>query len=132
VGRTARSNDDGIAQVRDAVSACGYRVVAVPVEGCLHLKSAVTVVGPGLLLVQPAWVDPAAFDPAFERVEVDPSEAFAANALRIGARVLVAGAFARTRRRLEARGIDVLAVDVSELGKAEGAVTCCSLLVEVS
>jgi dimethylargininase len=38
-------------------------------------------------------------------------------------------AYPRTRERLDARGLAVRAVDVSELAKAEGAVTCCSLIV---
>jgi dimethylargininase len=38
--------------------------------------------------------------------------------------------FPRTRQRLVDAGIDVLPVDVSELQKAEGAVTCCSLVFD--
>ena len=33
-----------------------------------------------------------------------------------------------TRKRLEKLGIPLAIVDVSELAKAEGAVTCCSIL----
>jgi dimethylargininase len=130
VGRSARTNDHGIAQLTAVLAPYGYRVVMVAVTGCLHLKSAVTPVGEGMVLVQPAWVDPAAFDAALERIEVDPGEAFGANALRIAERVIVADGFPRTRRRLEQRGLDVHAVALSELAKAEGAVTCCSLIVD--
>ena len=44
--------------------------------------------------------------------------------------VLVAEGFPRTRARLEKRGLQVVTVDLSELAKAEGAITCCSLLIE--
>ena len=130
VGRTARTNAEGAAQLRDAVAPFGYGVVVVPVEGCLHLKSAVTVAAPGVLLVQPAWVPPAGFDPALDQVHVDPSEPHAANVLLVRGTVIQPAGFPRTRGRLEARGIRTEVVDVSELAKAEGAVTCCSLLVE--
>jgi len=129
-GRTARTNGEGISRLAEAVAAFGYRVVEVPVEGCLHLKSAVTLAADGLLLVQPEWVSPAAFDPALERLEVDPSEPYAANVLRVKGTVIMPAAFPRTLERLESRGIRVTTVDVSELAKAEGAVTCCSLIVE--
>jgi dimethylargininase len=130
VGRSARTSAAGAEQLAARVAPHGYGVVAVPLEGCLHLKSAATLVAPGVLLVQPAWVAADAFDPALERVAVDPAEPFAANALRIGPHVVHPAAFPRTRERLEARGIAVRPVDLSELAKAEGAVTCCSLVLE--
>jgi dimethylargininase len=129
VGRTARTNAEGVAFLEAAVAPLGYRVVVVPVSGCLHLKSAVTAAGESLLLVQPRWVPPGAFGPELERVHVDPAEPGAANVLRVRGSVIQPSVFPRTRERLEARGIAVTTVDVSELAKAEGAVTCCSLIL---
>lgn len=130
IGRTARTNGEGIARLAEVVAPFGYGVVEVPVEGCLHLKSAVTLAADGLLLVQAGWVSPAAFDPALEQLEVDPGEPYAANVLRVRETLIMPAAFPRTRERLESRGLRVTTVDVSELAKAEGAVTCCSLIVE--
>jgi len=42
--------------------------------------------------------------------------------------VIYPASFPKTRERLEAAGIAVRVLDVSELQKAEGAVTCCSLI----
>jgi dimethylargininase len=131
VGESARSNAAGIAQLRELLAGYGYRVQGVPTRDCLHLKSAVTQVADDALLVQPAWVDPAVFTAAergLRLIEVDPDEAHAANALRVDRSVIHPDCFPRTGRRLAEAGIDVVAVDVSELQKAEGAVTCCSLL----
>lgn len=128
VGRSARSNDEGIEQLRTLLAPFGYRVHAVVTHGCLHLKSAVTVVADDTLLVQPAWVDVAQFA-GYRLIEVDPAEEHAANALRIGDGVIHPLCFPRTRARLEQAGIDVTTVDVSELQKAEGATTCCSLVL---
>jgi dimethylargininase len=129
VGHGARSNRYGIAQLRALLAAFGYQVVAVPTRECLHLKSAVTQVADGVLLVQPAWVE-AGFFAGYRLIEVDPGEEHAANALRIGGSVIHPACFPRTRRRLEDAGIDVVPVDISELQKAEGAVTCCSLVFD--
>ena len=71
---------------------------------------------------------------AFEELEVldvDPREPFAANALRVGEAVLHPAVHGETRRRLRQRGLNVVPVELSELAKAEGGVTCCSLLLEV-
>jgi dimethylargininase len=127
VGRSARSNADGIAQLRDAVEAFGYRVQPLELRGCLHLKSAVTAIDDHTVLLQPEWTDAAAFA-GLRVVEVDPAEEHAANVLRIGAAVVMPACFPRTRARIEALGVEVVTVDMSELQKAEGAVTCCSLV----
>jgi dimethylargininase len=59
---------------------------------------------------------------------VDPSEHHAANALLVGDCVVYPSANVRTQKRLQDAGIPVMSVDVSELAKAEGGVTCCSLI----
>jgi len=129
VGSSRRTNAVGIAQVADAVEPFGYRVRPVAVHGCLHLKSAVSQVDPQTLLVNRQWVDVDAFE-GLEWIEVSPDEPLAANALLIGDTVVYPACYGRSRARLEERGIVVRAIDVSELQKAEGGVTCCSLIFE--
>jgi dimethylargininase len=90
----------------------------------------VTAVGDDLLLVNPAWVPAAAFA-TFRQIEVHPDEPRAANALRIGDVVVYSRSFVRTKERLERAGVRLRILDTSELAKAEGGVTCCSLLVRV-
>jgi dimethylargininase len=136
VGQSARTNAAGIEQLRSLVSGNtiggqGYDVQAVPVRGCLHLKAAVTEVSEGTLLINPAWVEDASFA-HLRRIVVDPSEPHAANALRVGSGVIFPACFPRTLRRLADAGIKVTSVDVSELQKAEGAVTCCSLVFDAA
>ena len=130
VGRTPRSNADGISQLRSLLSPFGYTVRDVPVTGCLHLKTAVTRVAERVLLVNPEWIDYRAHFPNWIVVEVDPSEPFAANALWAQGRVIHSSSFSRTAERLARVGVRVVPVPADELGKAEGGVTCCSLLLE--
>jgi len=127
VGLSARTSVAGIAQLARIVGPLGYEVTAVEVGGCLHLKSAATLVAPGVVLVNPRWLPAGAFG-GFQRVEVDPAEPHGANALRVGEAVVYPAACPRTRERLERHGVPVISVDVSELAKAEGGVTCCSLI----
>jgi len=126
VGVGSRTNAAGVQQLRDFVSGHGYGVRSVAVDGCLHLKSAITEVAPGIVVLNPAWVDGAMFA-EHEIVQVDPSEPAAANVLRIGDVTVCAAAYPRTNARLSAVST-VHIVDVSELAKAEGALTCCSLI----
>jgi len=128
VGETGRTSRDGIAQLAAAVAPHGYTVRPVAVRGCLHLKSAATLVAPDTVLCNPRWVDPAAFA-GLRVLEVAAGEPGAANGLLVGARVIYPSSFPVTVRRLAERGIDILSLNVSELQKAEGAVTCCAILI---
>jgi dimethylargininase len=131
VGQAARTNAAGLAQLSAIARGFGYAVHGVPTRECLHLKSAVTQVAHDTLLVQPRWIGLDAFA-GYRLIEVDPGEEHAANALRIGeAAVVHPACFPRTRERLERAGIAVVPVDLSELQKAEGATTCCSIVFEV-
>jgi dimethylargininase len=127
VGLSSRSDQVAIDQVQALLAPYGYMIKGIQVTGCLHLKSAVTQVATDTLLLNPAWIDRANF-PTMKLIETDPSEAYAANALMVGATLITQPAYPKTRARLEAAGIHTDLLDESELGKAEGALTCCSLL----
>lgn len=129
VGLGTRTNAAGARQLAACIAPYGYEVREVPVDACLHLKSAVTEVAPDVIVINPEWVNGQMF-PDHAIMEVDPSEPAAANVLRIGDAVVAPAAHPRTNARL-ASAACVRTVDVSELAKAEGAVTCCSLVVSV-
>jgi dimethylargininase len=169
VGISGRTNAEGARQLASHIAASGYEVITVPVTGCLHLKSAVTLLvghpfrgaAPGTaeatgtakaepyasarvgdrtrihadtasgqtsLLINRDWVDARHFA-GFELVDVDPAEPAAANVLRVGDYVICAEEHPQTRRRVEAHGLVTLSVPAAELAKAEGGVTCCSVIV---
>lgn len=128
VGAGPRSNDEGRRQLASLVAPYGYTVEAVPFAGCLHLKTAATLVADDTVVFNPEWVDAAALGAA-RTIAVDPAEPFAGNAVRLGDLVIHPAEFPRTSASLERAGIRVLAVPAGELAKAEGGVTCCSLLI---
>jgi dimethylargininase len=128
VGLSTRSNLEAIRQLDEMLCEYGYSVMGVELHDCLHLKSAVTRVDDHTLLINKNWVDTDHFA-GFDLIDVDPSEPHAANCLPIQGSIIFPAAFPRTRAKLEEKGYQVVAVDVSELAKAEGAVTCCSLII---
>jgi len=127
VGRSARTNEAGIARLAAFAEPLGYRVLPVPVSGCLHLKSAVTALDDERVLANPSWVEMSAFA-GLGVVPVAPEEPDAANVLRVGGLVVAHPGFPRTLDRLSGLGYAVRPLDVSEFLKAEGALTCKSLL----
>lgn len=130
VGHTSRTNEEGVNQLRTVLSPIGYSVHGIPVTGCLHLKSAVTALDDSTVLLNPQWVSADAFT-GYRIVEVDPAEPAAANILRVGSALVYASSYPRTLDRLRMLGFTPSTTDVSELAKAEGAVTCCSLIARV-
>jgi dimethylargininase len=127
VGRSARTNEAGVARLAAVAEPLGYRVRPVAVTGCLHLKSAVTALDDERLLANPRWVDMSPFA-GKGIVAVDPDEPGAANVLRVGGLVVAHPGFPRTVDRVAALGYGVHPLDVSEFVKAEAALTCKSLL----
>ena len=130
VGLSTRTNADAVDQLHAALDPRGYEIVPVIVRGVLHLKSAVTQVSPTQLLVNPDWIDAASFG-GYDLIDVDPTERSAANALLVRGSVLFPAEFPRTAEKLERAGVPLIRVAASEVAKAEGALTCCSLVFEV-
>lgn len=129
VGISTRSNQKAIDQLNDLLKEDGYKVIGVQLHDCLHLKSAVTCVDDETLLINNNWVDIGRFED-YELIEVDQSEPYAANCLPIGDTIIYPTAFPKTEAKLKAHGYKIVSVEVGELAKAEGAVTCCSLILE--
>ena len=141
VGLSQRSNQAAINQLSAYVTPFGYQVTAVPMQDCLHLKSAVTALSDDTVLINPDWVDVDYFKD-YQQIYVAKSEPHAANLVRIALTastssasdmesILMPANFPETEVLIRAAGFALHTVDVSELQKAEGAVTCCSVLFYV-
>jgi dimethylargininase len=129
VGRSARTNAAAHEALAKLVAPFGYVVVSVPLTDCLHLKTGVTYAGNDCFLANPAWVETSVLTGA-EIVPLPTEEPWAANTLTIGDRVLLPAGFPLTLDLLAARGLDIVTIDVSELQKAEGSLTCLSVPFE--
>jgi dimethylargininase len=128
VGQTLRSNPAAVEQLQALLQPYGYTVRGVAVKNCLHLKTGVSQVAGNTLLINPNMISKTDL-PGFDFIEVDPSEPEAANALLVGGTLIYPSAYGKTRARLQRLGQPIVTVDADELAKAEGGVTCCSLIV---
>ena len=128
VGLSARTNREGI----DAVARfAGFhrRVVAVPVSGVLHLKSAVTALDDETLLIESGHVDHAIFE-GMRIITTPPDEPHGANVVRLpDGRILAARGLSRSAEAVAAGGFDVTMVEISEFARADGGLTCLSIRI---
>lgn len=126
VGRSSRTNADGIRQLRAIASPLGYSVIAVPVTRALHLKSTMTALPDGTILGHADLVDDPSFFPHFLAV---PEREGVAVVVLADDTLLISDSAPATAAVLEDRGYTVVRVDVSEFEKLEGCVTCLSVRV---
>jgi len=127
VGLSRRTNQEAVAFLGGVLAPLGYRVTAVPVLKCLHLKSACSALPDGRMFVNADLIETG---PLRDRglVPVPKGEELAGDVLVIGDRIVVSDAFPESIARLSSLGWTVIPVSVSEFAKAEGGVTCMSLV----
>lgn len=136
VGLSERTNEAGAEQIRAALQPLGLAVVTLPVPTGLHLLSGLNYLGraprnadgPGVMLAWPAYRDLSLLA-GLDVIVVPEAEAPAANALAISETVLLPAGYPRTAAEIWHRGYRVLSAPLSEFAKADGGVTCLSLLI---
>jgi dimethylargininase len=131
VGRSPRTNVAGIESLREIVRRYGYTVTAVPVHGCLHLKTACSALPDGRFLINANWIDASPL-PRAKLLQVPESEQWSGDVLAIDDRIIASDAFPDTLKLLESAASAVIPVAVSEFAKVEGGVTCLSLVFRSS
>lgn len=128
IGLSARTNQKAIDQVEEWVKDFGYEVRGVPVQRTLHLKSACTYIGNGTMLLSPTDVDPLIFK-EYSIIEVPASERYCADALIVNNTVLIPEGYPQTEKRIKDHGFELITLDTSEIKKADGALTCMSVVL---
>lgn len=130
VGRSSRTNSAGAAALRDFLAP--RQVVEVPIDRCLHLKTAATWLGDDTMLAALELVDVSNFDVA-KVMFTAPGEDKAANTLRIGDHLLVLDGYPATiavlREFAGEHRIRLRPVGMSEFEKGDGSLTCLSIIL---
>ena len=128
VGLSSRTNAAGVETLARIAGPYGYTVRAVTVHGCLHLKTACTALPDNRLLVNPAWLDRASVRD-FAQICVPVAEPWGANAVCLGSQIIAAADNVQTANLIRGLGFEVRTVELDEFAKAEGGVTCLSILL---
>lgn len=129
VGLSDRTNRDGAQFLRSVFSKLGVSVVEIEVRDELHLKCTCSYLGNNRLLLAEGSVDESRFK-GVDVVKIPREESYAGNVIAIQGKVLMPRGFAHTRRRLLDAGFEVIELDTSEIAKADGSLTCLSVLFE--
>lgn len=127
VGLSTRTNVQGIKALAAIAEPQGYSVTPVPVGSVLHLKSGLSAVDDETVLWHPRACERDRLS-RLRVVEVPGDDPEAANVVRLAdGRILVGSHHTATAQVVEGLGVEVVSVDVSEIARADGGLTCMSI-----
>lgn len=126
IGLSERTNHPAADQIGRILEKQNKTYTTVPVGAGLHFKSNVNYVGKNTVIVTPNFAEHKALQ-AYNKIVVDPEESYAANTLWVNDHLLVPKGFPKTRIKLETLGLPIIELDVSEMRKMDGGLTCLSI-----
>lgn len=126
IGKSARTNEEGIKQFTEILGKYGYTVIEVPLEKVLHLKTGVNYLENNHMLVSGEFVEKPEFA-SYMKHEIPEEEAYAANCIWVNDKVLVPAGYPTVEKIVKEMGYEVILVDTSEFRKIDGGLSCLSL-----
>ena len=126
IGLSRRTNQEGAGQLGRFLESFDYTWSTVEVISGLHLKSFVSYVGKGILLLHQAYADRSEFLD-YKKIILVKNEYAAANSLLVNDTILIPNDHLSVRKKLEALGSTIIELDMSEARKMDGGLTCMSL-----
>ncbi len=126
VGRSARTNAEGIRQLTEILAKYGMTCSEVKLEEVLHLKTGVNYLENNNMLVSGEFVTKPDFE-KYNKVEIPEDEAYAANCIWVNDTVIVPEGYPAVLAAVQSLGYKTLLVDTSEYRKLDGGLSCLSL-----
>ena len=126
VGRSARTNAEGIRQFAEILEKYGYTCSEVPLQEVLHLKTGVNYLENNQMLVSGEFIEKPEFA-AYQKTVIPEEEAYAANCIWVNGTVIVPKGYPRVQKAVQALGYRTITVDTSEYRKLDGGLSCLSL-----
>ncbi|MEL6997259.1 MAG: arginine deiminase family protein [Pseudomonadota bacterium] len=127
VGRSARTDSDGVAELTRLTEAFGHEVREVETPpGVLHFKTDCSLMDDETILATPRLDESGCFE-GYRVIHTAEGEEASANAIRFNDLVLFPAGFPRTRDRLTDAGYIVREIGNSEAAKLDGGMSCLSL-----
>ena len=126
VGRSARTNEEGIRQLTEILAKYGMTCSEVPLYEVLHLKTGVNYLEDNNMLVSGEFVEKPEFE-KYNKVVIPEEEAYAANCIWVNDTVIVPAGYPTVLKAVQDLGYKTLVVDTSEYRKVDGGLSCLSL-----
>ncbi|WP_255464157.1 dimethylarginine dimethylaminohydrolase family protein [Legionella sp. PC997] len=126
IGLSQRTNKEGAAQLTALLTQYGFKSTVIELNKFLHLKTGVSYLGDGCVLVNGELINHPAFQ-SFKQLVIDDCEAYAANSINVNNTIIMPQGFPHSVEMVLNSGFQVITVDVSEFRKIDGGLSCLSL-----
>ena len=124
VGISDRTNRDAI----DALAKFTQKpVIPVEVFSGLHLKTSVSYLGNNILVLDPSSIDISPLR-GFKWIEIGKPNRYSSNCLAIGDTVLLSKRSDELANKIRQERYKTIQLDISEFEKADGGLTCMSII----
>jgi dimethylargininase len=126
IGLSERTNHEGAEQLGRMLQRYNHTWTTVAVGAGLHFKSSVNYVGKNTLLVTSDFTAKKQLE-GYDQIVLDHAETYAANTLLVNEHLLIPAGYPVTRKRIETLGLNMIELEISEVRRMDGGLTCMSL-----
>jgi dimethylargininase len=126
IGISERTNHHGADQLGRILQKYGKTWTILQAGAGLHFKSSVNYVGKNSIVVTQDFINHEALN-GYDKIIVEKEAEYSANTLLINDHLLLPEGFPDTKTKLESLGLPIIELDVSEMQKMDGGLTCLSI-----
>lgn len=126
IGISERTNEEGANQLKKILESEGFEATIIPLKEFFHLKTGIAYLGNNQLVVAGEFVGHPAFA-SYEQIIIGKEDEYSANCIRVNDYVIIPSGFPETNRKFTEAGYQTIELDMSEVQKHDGGLSCLSL-----
>ncbi|EMR06142.1 N(G),N(G)-dimethylarginine dimethylaminohydrolase [Bhargavaea cecembensis DSE10] len=126
IGLSERTNEEGARQLKEILEKEGYMADILPLKEFFHLKTGIAYLGNNNMVVAGEFIDHPAFAD-YNRIVINKEDEYSANCIRVNDHVIIPAGYPETKRKIEEAGYQTIELDMSEVQKQDGGLSCLSL-----
>ena len=126
IGISERTNEEGARQLKEILEGEGFEATIIPLKKFFHLKTGIAYLGNNKMVVAGEFVDHPAFD-SYEKIVISNEDEYSANCIRVNDYVIIPQGYSETKRKINEAGFETIELDMSEVQKQDGGLSCLSL-----
>lgn len=126
IGISERTNEEGARQLKEILESEGFEATIIPLQKFFHLKTGIAYLGNNKMVVAGEFVDHPAFD-EYDKIVISDEDEYSANCIRVNDYVIIPQGYSETKRKINEAGYETIELDMSEVQKQDGGLSCLSL-----
>lgn len=126
IGISERTNEEGARQLKEILEGEGFEATIIPLKKFFHLKTGIAYLGNNKMVVAGEFVNHPAFD-SYDKIVISSEDEYSANCIRVNDYVIIPEGYSETKRKINEAGYETIELDMSEVRKQDGGLSCLSL-----